>query len=97
MYEFLHPRVAIIGAGFGGIVTAIKLQKAGLDCVVFERSEGVGGTWWDNRYAAHLGFAPKDSSEVFRAEVEAQPPVAADDPAKVYQGGAFCAAGPFGD
>ena len=54
-------------------------------------------TWWDNRYAAHLGFAPKDSSEVFRAEVEAQPPVAADDPAKVYQGGAFCAAGPFGD
>ena len=54
-------------------------------------------TWWDNRYAAHLGFAPKDSSEVFRAQVEAQPPVAADDPAKVYQGGAFCAAGPFGD
>lgn len=38
-----------------------------------------------------------DNSEVFRAQVEAQPPVAADDPAKVYQGGAFCAAGPFGD
>ena len=37
------------------------------------------------------------SPEVFRAQVEAQPPVAADDPAKVYQGGAFCAAGPFGD
>lgn len=54
-------------------------------------------TWWDNRYAAHLGYAPKDSSEVFRAQVETQPPVAADDPAKVYQGGAFCAAGPFGD
>src|SRR3989344_2838754 len=54
-------------------------------------------TWWDNRYAAHLGFTPKDSSEVFRAQVERQPPLAADDPAKVYQGGAFCAAGPFGD
>ena len=47
--------------------------------------------------AAHLGFAPKDSSEVFRAQVETQPPVSDNDPAKVYQGGAFCAAGPFGD
>lgn len=51
--------------------------------------------WWDNRYAAHLGFHAKDSSEVFRDKVEAQPPVAADDPAAVYQGGAFVAAGPF--
>lgn len=51
--------------------------------------------WWDNRLAAHLGFQPKDSSEVFRAKVEAQPPVAADDPAALYQGGAFCAQGPF--
>ena len=53
--------------------------------------------WWDNRYAAHLGFAPKDSSEVFRDKVEAQPMPAADDPAMVYQGGAFVASGPFGD
>jgi uronate dehydrogenase len=30
-------------------------------------------TWWDNRHAAHLGYAPKDSSEIFRAKVEAQP------------------------
>ena len=51
--------------------------------------------WWDNHLAAHLGFQPKDSSEVFRAKVEAQPPVASDDPAAVYQGGAFCAQGPF--
>ena len=28
--------------------------------------------WWDNSAAAHLGFAPQDSSEVFRAKVEAQ-------------------------
>lgn len=51
--------------------------------------------WWDNRHAAHLGYQPKDSSEVFRAQVEAQPAPAADDPAMVYQGGAFVAAGPF--
>lgn len=53
--------------------------------------------WWDNSKAAHLGFQPKDSSEVFRAKVEAQPMPAADDPARIYQGGAFVAAGPFGD
>ncbi|MBF8748463.1 NAD(P)-dependent oxidoreductase [Pseudomonas putida] len=51
--------------------------------------------WWDNRYAAHLGFTPKDSSERFRTAVEAQPAPAADDPSMVYQGGAFVAAGPF--
>jgi len=52
-------------------------------------------SWWDNRGAAVLGFAPKDSSERFRAQVEAQPPLAADDPAARYQGGAFVKAGPF--
>lgn len=53
--------------------------------------------WWDNSQAAHLGFTPKDSSEAFRDKVEAQPMPAADDPARIYQGGAFVAAGPFGD
>ncbi|RLU05743.1 NAD-dependent dehydratase [Pseudomonas prosekii] len=53
--------------------------------------------WWDNRLAAGLGYVPQDSSEVFRDKVEAQPMPAADDPAMVYQGGAFVAAGPFGD
>jgi len=53
--------------------------------------------WWDNRYAAHLGYHPKDSSEPFRAKVEAQPAPAPNDPVMVYQGGAFVASGPFGD
>ncbi|MDR6538163.1 NAD(P)-dependent oxidoreductase [Variovorax soli] len=51
--------------------------------------------WWDNSAAAHLGYVPQDSSEVFRAKVEAQPPVAASDPNAIYQGGAFTAQGPF--
>ncbi|WP_397459353.1 NAD-dependent epimerase/dehydratase family protein [Pseudomonas asplenii] len=61
---------------------------------------GVSGNryiWWDNHLAAHLGYQPKDSSEPFRAEVEAQPAPPADDPTLVYQGGAFAVAGPFGD
>jgi uronate dehydrogenase len=53
--------------------------------------------WWDNHLATHLGYQPQDSSEQFRTQVEAQPMPAADDPAMVYQGGAFVAAGPFGD
>lgn len=53
--------------------------------------------WWDNQYASHLNFHPKDSSEIFREQIEAQPMPAADDPAMVYQGGAFVASGPFGD
>lgn len=51
--------------------------------------------WWDNREAAHLGYVPKDSSEPWRARVEAQPAPAASDPVAVYQGGAFTAQGPF--
>ena len=52
--------------------------------------------WWDNRYAAHLGWVPKDSSEPFRAEIEANVPrLNPTDPALVYQGGQFVKLGPF--
>ena len=64
--------------------------------VVYGASNNLN-VWWDNRYAAHLGFAPKDTSEIYRDKVEAQPMPPADDPSRIYQGGAFVAAGPFGD
>jgi uronate dehydrogenase len=51
--------------------------------------------WWDNSHAAHLGFKPQDSSEQFRAKAESVPPLAEDDPARIYQGGGFVKAGPF--
>ncbi|HZU48319.1 MAG TPA: NAD(P)/FAD-dependent oxidoreductase [Mycobacterium sp.] len=41
----------IVGAGFSGIGTAIKLDKAGLgNYVVIEAGDGVGGTWYWNTY-----------------------------------------------
>ncbi len=44
-------RVAVIGAGFGGIAAAVKLRRrTGAEVVIFEQSSGVGGTWFDNRY-----------------------------------------------
>jgi uronate dehydrogenase len=52
-------------------------------------------TWWDNRFAAKLEFVPRDSSEPFRAKVEAQPASAPDSAVAVLQGGAFTTAGPF--
>jgi acetyl esterase/lipase len=48
--------VVILGAGMSGLCMAIQLKKAGRhDFVVLEQSEGLGGTWWDNRYpGAHV-------------------------------------------
>lgn len=43
--------VLIIGAGFGGLGVAIRLQQAGInDVVILERANDVGGTWRDNQY-----------------------------------------------
>jgi phytoene dehydrogenase-like protein len=45
------PRVVVVGAGFGGIATGVKLKQAGIDSfTIYESSLGVGGTWWDNTY-----------------------------------------------
>ncbi len=41
----------IVGAGFSGIGTAIKLDQAGLgDYLIVEAGDGVGGTWHWNTY-----------------------------------------------
>jgi cation diffusion facilitator CzcD-associated flavoprotein CzcO len=41
----------IVGAGFSGIGTAIRLDKAGLgDYLVIEAGDGPGGTWYWNTY-----------------------------------------------
>src|SRR5258708_7221310 len=46
-----HNHVAIIGTGFGGIATAVRLRKAGFDdLVLLDRADDVGGVWRDNDY-----------------------------------------------
>ncbi len=43
--------VAILGAGFGGLAMAHALSEIGIDDVaIFERADGVGGTWRANTY-----------------------------------------------
>ena len=44
-------RVLIIGAGFGGIGLAIRLQQAGIhDYLILEKAADVGGVWRENSY-----------------------------------------------
>src|ERR1700754_618809 len=46
-----HVDHVIVGAGFAGLCTAIKLQEDGeRDFVVLEKGSDVGGTWRDNTY-----------------------------------------------
>lgn len=44
-------KIAIVGAGFGGIGAAIKLREAGTeDFAILERASALGGTWRANTY-----------------------------------------------
>src|SRR3954454_11367827 len=46
-----HFDVLVVGAGFAGIGTAIKLEENGYDdFVVLEKADNLGGTWRDNTY-----------------------------------------------
>ena len=46
-----YHRIAIVGTGFSGLGTAIKLKQEGEeDFVLLERAEDIGGTWRDNTY-----------------------------------------------
>lgn len=47
----IDPRIAIIGAGMAGILTAIQLRRHGYDdFVIYEKSDRLGGTWRENTY-----------------------------------------------
>jgi uronate dehydrogenase len=78
-----------------------RLVIAALSSPVVEHSVIFGmsdnpRTWWDNSSARHIGYRAQDSSEKFRAAVEArQPHVDPKDPAAIYQGGGFVTTGPF--
>ncbi len=79
-----RTRIVIIGAGFAGLGTAIKLKEAGIhDFVILESADEVGGTWRDNTYPgaacdiqSHLysfSFEPNpDWSKAFSPQPEIQ-------------------------
>jgi uronate dehydrogenase len=78
------------------VVAALTAPIVGYS-VVYGMSDN-RSAFWDNTGARHIGYRPQDSSDVFRAEVEArQPRIDATDPAAIYQGGGFVKQGPFDD
>jgi cation diffusion facilitator CzcD-associated flavoprotein CzcO len=49
--EGIKVDVLIVGGGFSGLCMAIKLLEAGQNSfLVIEKSDDIGGTWYDNRY-----------------------------------------------
>jgi cation diffusion facilitator CzcD-associated flavoprotein CzcO len=64
-------RIAIIGAGVSGLCAAIQLKRAGFeDVTIFEKSDGVGGTWHDNTYP---GCACDTPSHLYSFSFEPNP------------------------
>src|SRR5690348_6323723 len=79
-----HVRVLVVGAGFGGLGLAIRLDGAGEhDFLVLDKGHDVGGTWRDNTYPGaacdvpsqlySFSFAPNPSwSRSFSPQPEIQ-------------------------
>jgi len=77
------PKVVVVGAGFGGIATGVKMKRAGIHTfTIYESSLGIGGTWWDNTYpgaevdvGSHLycfSFKPHDWTRTHARQPELQ-------------------------
>lgn len=47
-----HIRIICIGAGASGLLFAYKLQRSfdNFSLTIYEKNEGVAGTWFENRY-----------------------------------------------
>ncbi|POR38890.1 Uncharacterized protein TPAR_00894 [Tolypocladium paradoxum] len=45
-------KVRVIGAGYSGVYMGIRIPQRlrNIDLKIYEKNEGIGGTWWENRY-----------------------------------------------
>lgn len=46
----VRTRALIIGTGFSGLGMGIELQQRGVDFLILEKADEIGGTWRDNTY-----------------------------------------------
>ena len=61
----------VVGAGFSGIYAVHAFLEAGLTVRAFEAGDGIGGTWYWNRYpGARCDVESKDYSYSFSPELE---------------------------
>ena len=63
--------VVIVGAGFSGLYLLHKMRGLGLTARVFEAGDGVGGTWYWNRYpGARVDIESQEYSYSFSDELQ---------------------------
>ena len=63
--------VVVVGAGFAGLYMLHRLRNAGFRTVVLEAADGVGGTWYWNRYpGARCDIQSQDYSYSFDPELD---------------------------
>ena len=63
----------VVGAGFAGVYQLYKARQAGMTVKVLEAGDGVGGTWYWNRYpGARCDVESLDYSYSFSRELEAE-------------------------
>jgi cation diffusion facilitator CzcD-associated flavoprotein CzcO/acetyl esterase/lipase len=63
--------VVVVGAGFAGLYMLHRLRGLGFSTVVLEAADGVGGTWYWNRYpGARCDIMSVDYSYSFDPELE---------------------------
>src|SRR3989442_6136353 len=61
----------IVGAGFAGLYMLHRLRRLGLPARVFEAGDGIGGTWyWDRYPGARCDVERMDYSYSLSDEVE---------------------------
>lgn len=61
--DFTHVRsVGVLGAGVAGLQVAEQMKRAGIECVLFEKADDVGGVWREN-YADFGLQVPKELYE----------------------------------
>ncbi|MBI1405665.1 MAG: NAD(P)-binding protein [Caulobacter sp.] len=63
--------VVIVGAGFSGLYLLHRMRELGLSARVFEAGDGVGGTWYWNRYpGARVDIESQEYSYSFSDELQ---------------------------
>jgi cation diffusion facilitator CzcD-associated flavoprotein CzcO len=70
----VEPRrfdVVIVGAGLAGLYMLYRVRELGLTAIVLEAEEGIGGTWYRNRYpGARVDIESFDYSYSFSPELD---------------------------
>ncbi|KAF2470673.1 FAD/NAD(P)-binding domain-containing protein [Lindgomyces ingoldianus] len=61
--NFRPIKIIVIGAGYSGIYCGIRIPEKirNVELVIYEKNEGVGGTWWENRYLGCACDVPSHS------------------------------------